>query len=165
MEDIANASGVTKLILYRHFDSKENLYLSIVQQVAGRLAAAVPAAIEGGAPRELIVSAFLKVARDDPDGFYLLWRHSYREPKFARHAEGVQHSAVAFARNLLETRIPDGAVLDWAAPMIVSFLVESVLNWLDMGDLQADDHFIDLTIRSLTALIGTWSADARSPRS
>ena len=41
MEDIAEASGVTKLILYRHFDSKEELYLSIVERVAGRLSAEV----------------------------------------------------------------------------------------------------------------------------
>ena len=38
MEDIAAASGITKLIVYRHFDSKEELYRSVLEGVAARLA-------------------------------------------------------------------------------------------------------------------------------
>ena len=33
MEDVAAACGVTKLIVYRHFGSKEELYREILQQV------------------------------------------------------------------------------------------------------------------------------------
>ena len=38
MEDIAAASGITKLIVYRHFDSKEELYRAVLQRVFDRLA-------------------------------------------------------------------------------------------------------------------------------
>lgn len=156
MEDIAEASGVTKLIVYRHFDSKEDLYLSIVERVAGRLGDEVTTAVKRGRRRGVIVPAFLSVAREDPDGFRLLWRHSLREPKFARHAEEVRASAVAFARGLLGARIDEG-LLDWAAPMIVAFLVEAVLEWLDVGEADADAEFTEVTTRSLAALIRTWS--------
>jgi AcrR family transcriptional regulator len=37
MEDIAAASGI-ELIVYRHFDSKEELYRAVLQQVFDRLA-------------------------------------------------------------------------------------------------------------------------------
>src|ERR1700719_581480 len=86
MEDIAAASGVTKLILYRHFESKEELYRSILEAVSSRLGAEVATAIDAGRPRGVIVPAFLTVAREAPDGFRLLWRHSSREPKFAGYS-------------------------------------------------------------------------------
>ena len=37
MEDIAAAAGVTKLILYRHFASKADLYRAVLQRVADQL--------------------------------------------------------------------------------------------------------------------------------
>ena len=157
MEEIATASGVTKLILYRHFESKEELYRSILEAVSSRLGTEVTSAVEAGRRRGVIVPAFVTVARKDPDGFRLLWRHSSREPKFAGYAEEVHEAAVAFARRLLETRIDDPAVLQWAAPTIVAFLVEAVLVWLDQGDPAADDRFTELTTRSLEALVATWS--------
>jgi len=157
MEEIAAASGVTKLILYRHFESKEELYRSILEAVSSRLGAEVASAIDAGRRRGVIVPAFLAVAREDPDGFRLLWRHSSREPKFAGYAEEVHGAAVAFARALLGSRIPDQTVLDWAAPTIVAFLVEAVLVWLDQGDIGADGRFTELTTHSLEALVATWS--------
>lgn len=33
MDDIAEAAGVTKPVLYQHFSSKEDLYISVIQQV------------------------------------------------------------------------------------------------------------------------------------
>ena len=157
MEDIAAAAGVTKLILYRHFESKEELYRSILEGVSSRLADEVASAVEAGRRRGVIVPAFLTVAREDPDGFRLLWRHSSREPKFAAYAEDVHQAADAFARRLLGSRIDDRVVLDWAAPTAVAFLVEAVLVWLDRGDPGADDRFVELTSRSLEALVATWS--------
>jgi AcrR family transcriptional regulator len=157
MEDIATSAGVTKLILYRHFESKEELYRSILEAVSSRLGDEVASAVEAGRRRGVIVPAFLTVAREDPDGFRLLWRHSSREPKFAAYAEEVHQAADAFARRLLGSRIDDPVVLDWAAPTAVAFLVEAVLVWLDRGEAPADDRFTELTTRSLEALVATWS--------
>ena len=39
MEDVAAASGITKLIVYRHFDSKEELYDEVVAETAEQLLA------------------------------------------------------------------------------------------------------------------------------
>ena len=38
MEDVAAACGVTKLIVYRHFESKEDLYREVLQRVFDRQA-------------------------------------------------------------------------------------------------------------------------------
>ena len=38
MDDVAAAAGITRLIVYRHFDSKEALYAAVLQHVRDRLA-------------------------------------------------------------------------------------------------------------------------------
>src|SRR5687767_8493097 len=110
MEDVAAAAGITKLIVYRHFESKEELYRAVLRRVSDRLAeefirgvtaadrdgpggAGVPAKGRrtgvGPRPGELQgvgVRALLVVAREDPAAFTLLWRHAIREPQFADYA-------------------------------------------------------------------------------
>jgi AcrR family transcriptional regulator len=157
MEDIAEAAGVTKLIVYRHFDSKEDLYRSILVQVSGRLAEEVAAGLRTGSGRGMTASAFLKVAREDPAGFRLLWEHSRREPRFAGYVEDVRNASVAFARDRLVARIGDPLILEWAAPLAVSFLVEAVLTWLDHGRPADDERFVSLTTRSMEGLIRAWA--------
>src|SRR5581483_6344951 len=85
MEDVADACGVTKLIVYRHFESKEELYREILQQVFEHLGEELRIELadptrSGLGPRTLLV-----VARQDPDAFTLLWRHAAREPQFATY--------------------------------------------------------------------------------
>jgi AcrR family transcriptional regulator len=41
MNDIAEAAGVTKPVLYQHFDSKRDLYLALIDEVGARLIAAI----------------------------------------------------------------------------------------------------------------------------
>jgi len=156
MEDIAVSAGVTKLIVYRHFDSKEDLYRAILEEVSGRLGAEVRSAMDRDQRHGVFGPAFLAVARHDPDGFRLLWKHSSREPRFARYSADVRGASVDFARTRLGKRV-DGALVEWAAPMSVDFLVEAVLNWLDHGDPDADGRFLDVVERSLVALVEAWA--------
>ncbi|MDQ3757621.1 MAG: TetR/AcrR family transcriptional regulator, partial [Actinomycetota bacterium] len=37
MEEVAAAAGITKLIVYRHFESKEELYRAVLEQVSSRM--------------------------------------------------------------------------------------------------------------------------------
>ena len=158
MEDIAAASGVTKLIVYRHFESKEELYRSILVGVSGRLAEEVAAGLRSGQPRGMTASAFLAVAREDPYGFRLLWEHSRREVRFAGYAEEVRAASVGFARDRLRRRVHDPVVLEWAARVAVEFLVEAVLTWMDHGRPGDDPRFVELTTASIEALVAAWSA-------
>src|SRR5258706_128056 len=41
MEDVAEAAGVTKPVLYQHFGSKRELYLELLEDVGGQMMAAV----------------------------------------------------------------------------------------------------------------------------
>lgn len=157
MEAIAEEAGVSKLLLYRHFDSKAGLYRSVLEQVQQRIGEEFSAALEAEQGPRVSARAFTTVAREDPDGFRLLWRHAAREPDFASYAAGVRAEAVLFAESVLAPFVVDPTVLGWAAETIVAFLVEAVLAWLERGDPQRDEEFVTLVTRSLEALVRTWA--------
>jgi AcrR family transcriptional regulator len=161
MEQLATEAGVTKLILYRHFDSKEGLYRAVLERVSARLAEEFAAAAARQHRLGVAAPAFLAVAREDPDGFHLLWRHSAREPEFASYAAEFRALAVRAARALLADRLPDPALHDWAAETVVAYLVEAVLNWLAHGDRGRDEEFLALTTTSLQALVRAWAGVRR----
>ncbi|HET6795299.1 MAG TPA: TetR/AcrR family transcriptional regulator [Acidimicrobiales bacterium] len=162
MEDIADAAGVSKLILYRHFDSKEELYRSILEAISGRLREESALVVGGERRRGAFHRAFVAVAREDPDGFRLLWRHSAHEPRFAGYASKVRGVAEAFARNGVAARLPDPGLHEWAASVVVAYLVESVLAWLDHGDPGGDERFADMGGLGLEAMIQSWTSSPGS---
>ena len=158
MEQLAAEAGVTKLIVYRHFDSKEGLYRAVLERVSARLAEEFAAAAARRQRLGVAGPAFLAVAREDPSGFRLLWRHSAREPEFASYAAEFRALAVCAARALLVDRLPDPTLHDWAAETVVAYLVEAVLNWLDHGDESGDKAFMAMTTASLHALVRSWAS-------
>lgn len=157
MEAVADAAGVTKLIVYRHFDSKEALYRAVVDGVSARLAEEFAAVAAEGRRSGVTARAFLTVARDDPDGFRLLWRHTAREADFAEYANRFRRSAVEFAESLLAPRVDDPTLRRWGAETLVAFVVDAVLAWLDHGDAARDDEFADRVSASMLAMVQPWA--------
>ena len=157
MEEIAAASGITKLIVYRHFESKEALYRAVLQRVHDRLAEEFVAELGDGA--EGIARSMVRVAREHPDGARMLWRHAAREPAFAPYADEWRARAVGVSRTLLEPYV-DASMHEWAAQTSVSSLVESVLAWLDHGDPALDDAFVEYTALGIRGQVGAWATRA-----
>ncbi|HMK10177.1 MAG TPA: TetR/AcrR family transcriptional regulator, partial [Acidimicrobiales bacterium] len=87
MEDVADASGITRLIVYRNFASKEEVYRSVLERVATRLGEEFESAATA-------VQPLLTVAREDPDAFRLLWVHAAHEPQFAAYAATFREAVV-----------------------------------------------------------------------
>jgi len=160
MDDVAAQAGITKLIVYRHFDSKEALYEAVLERVSARLAEEFVAGLArepGG--RGVGVRTLLTVAREDPDGFVLLWRHAAREPQFADYAHRFREQAVDLARTVLgRAQTPgDRRLRNWQAELVVSFLVDAVLHWLEEGSPKGDEDMVRLTTTSLAAMVGAWA--------
>lgn len=82
MDDIAEAAGVTKPVLYQHFSSKRVLYLELLRGVGDELRAAVNAAAGRPTPFEQVLAGFRSyfrfVARR-PRAFRLLFGSGARE--------------------------------------------------------------------------------------
>ncbi len=77
MNDVADAAGVTKPVLYQHFDSKQDLYMALLDEAGSRLRNAVRNAVadatSGKQQTELGFKAYFRWVADDHDAFLLLF--------------------------------------------------------------------------------------------
>jgi AcrR family transcriptional regulator len=156
MEDVAAACGITKLIVYRHFDSKEALYRAVLEQVSQRQVQVFLDNVLEGA-ESLGFRTFLTVAREHPDGFVLLWRHAYREPQFAAYAQEFRDKAVDVARSrLTAVGVAHPALAAWAPEAAIDHMVSTVLAWLEHGDSTADDELLAVASAGLRGMVQGW---------
>jgi AcrR family transcriptional regulator len=166
MEDVAAACGITKLIVYRHFSSKEELYRAVLEEVSQRqVQVFLDNILEGS--QAVGYRTFLTVAREHPDGFVLLWRHAYREPQFAAYAREFRDKAVEVARAPLAGVFPDRpALARWAPEAVIDEMVSAVLAWLEHGSADDDEAFLDAATAGLRGMVERWgSTGGRTSRS
>jgi AcrR family transcriptional regulator len=160
MEDVADACGVTKLIVYRHFDSKEELYRAILQRVFDRQAEELVRGLEHPGQPGLGTRTLLTVAREDPAAFTLLWRHAPREEQFATYARELRSMSVAAVRDLMAISSDDPMFDSWTAEVVIGWLVEAVLTWLEVGDADRDDEMVGWSTEGLRRMRAGWVAAA-----
>src|SRR3954470_7203907 len=113
MDEVAEAAGVTKPVLYQHFGSKRDLYLQLLDDVGQRLLEDVQkATAAAGGPRQQVASgfeAYFRFVADHESAFRLLFGGDGREAdrEFAdavRRVEDAMADAVAL---LIEADIDD----------------------------------------------------------
>lgn len=136
MEEIAAVANVSKLLLYRDFAGKRELYQAVLERTIANIREHVPQEASNAALRELI-----SAARADPDGFTLLFRHAAREPEFAHIAAGWHEASVREAERQLIPIEPDRVLRRWAAETVVSTTYVAIIAWLEHGDPARDDEF------------------------
>ncbi len=129
LDDVAREAGITRAILYRHFESKADLYRAVLARADRRLVEAT------GAPRftDASIDGLLAAAAEDPDGFRLLFHHAAREPEFRAEMEQFRAGATDVALSQLARVIPDRAWARWAAQLVFAVAIEGVAAWLDAG--------------------------------
>lgn len=134
LDDIAIEAEVTRVILYRHFDSKADLYKAVLGRASSRLKHAV------GRDEfdENTIPALLRAAANDPEAFRLLFRHAAREPEFRDWTDRFSAAAIEVARHNLSKVIPAGPWMEWAATIIPSITIEAIIGWLDVGQPDHD---------------------------
>ena len=148
LDDIATAAGISRAILYRHFDSKTDLYRAVLDRACARLASAVGTSDFTGAS----IDALVAVAAEDPDGFRLLFHHAAREPEFRAEMDRFHTTMVTVARRELAAMIPNPSWVEWAARLAPTVAVEAVMAWLDAG--QPDrEHAAERIGRALAGII------------
>jgi AcrR family transcriptional regulator len=152
MEDVAAEAGVTKLIVYRHFATKQELYEAVLDRTRARLQQALGFRERGATPN--MIGLLVNAARAEPEEFSLLFRHAAREPRFSDYVAEFQRRSVAAAEQALASRVPDPALRAWAARMAFTVVIEGILTWLDAGDPNRDDLVADLLLQASTAITG-----------
>jgi len=166
MDDIAAEAGVSKLMLYRHFNSKHELYEAVLAEVRSRLDAIEhrPATLVGLTPAEGLreatatLVATIRAAREVPDAFRLLYEHASHEPESAAYAGSIRARGLAKAESLLAPLIEDVSLRRWAARVVASITDEAVLAWLDVGEPERDEDLAGRLARIQAAVVGSVTA-------
>lgn len=130
LEDVAAEAGISRAILYRHFDSKTDLYRAVLERARARL---VAGAGTRGDFSFANMEAMLRVAAEDPAGFQLLFRHAAREPEFRREMDRFRTAIVRSAYRQLAEVVPDEDWARWAAQLAPTVAIEATMAWLDAG--------------------------------
>ncbi|MDQ3715024.1 MAG: TetR family transcriptional regulator, partial [Actinomycetota bacterium] len=129
LEDVAAAAGITRAIVYRHFQSKTELYRAVLDRARDRLQEA------GGDPpyTARIIDDLVAAAAADPDGFRLLFHHAGREPAFRADVDRLTAAMAPLAHEHLAQAIPDPAWARWAAQLAPAVTIAAITAWLDAG--------------------------------
>jgi AcrR family transcriptional regulator len=140
LDDVAAEAGITRVILYRHFDSKTDLYQAVLDRFCAVLGDHVAEPIGGFT--DASIDGLLKAAIAEPAGFRLLFVHAAREPEFKARVEGFRHDIAEAAYRQINAVVADAGWVRWAAQLASAVAIEAIIAWLDAGqpdpDLAAD---------------------------
>ncbi|MBQ0904100.1 TetR/AcrR family transcriptional regulator [Micromonospora sp. U21] len=131
LDDIAAEAGITRVILYRHFDSKTDMYQAVLDRMCARLDANVEEPVGGFT--DASVDGLLAAAIESPAGFRLLFQHALREPEFKERIEKFRADITAAAYLQIAAVVPDRALARWAAQLAPVVAIEAIIAWLDAG--------------------------------
>jgi len=110
MNDLAEAAGVTKPVLYQHFRSKRALYLELLEDVGEQLRGAIDkATTEAGTPREQVHAgfrAYFEFVAKQRLAFQLLFGGGARRDE--EFADAVRRVEVSIADSIAALIVVDG---------------------------------------------------------
>jgi len=154
LDDIAAESGVTRVILYRHFESKTDLYQAVLDRFCGVLSAHVEEPVGGFT--DASIDGLVRAAAAEPAGFRLLFQHAAREPEFKAQAERFHADITQAAYLQISAIVGDPAWARWAAQLAPAAAIEAVIAWLDAG--QPDPNSAPDRVRHVIAGVLTAAA-------
>lgn len=112
MNDVADAAGVTKPVLYQHFSSKRDLYLALLSDVGGRLLGAIrDATTTAAGPRQQVEAGFVAYFRfveESESAFRLLFGSgARRDEEFGEAVRGIERDISIAIAALIEADVDD----------------------------------------------------------
>jgi len=134
IEDIARAAGVTKPIVYRHFESKKGLYLALLRKHETDLPTFVADA--GATSPEAILEVWLDYVRQNSHAWLMLFRdRSGDEEIQAVRAQVSVTARVVLAAFVAQQRPDlDARQVEPIAEILTSGLAGLALWWIDRPD-------------------------------
>ena len=112
MDEVAQAAGVTKPVLYQHFPSKRALYVELLEDVGNQLLTQLTGATDRASTGRQRVEdgfgAYFRFVDENRSAFRLLFGASVRnDPEFAVVADRFVDRAAAVISTLIEIPVPE----------------------------------------------------------
>ena len=149
LDDIAAEAGITRAIVYRHFDSKEELYRAVLDDARTAIREELQADEQVGPGS---ITALIQVASRDPDRFRLLFDNARHEPDFASYYEEFADTSAQYVRDALPNGYNTPKMTEFVAHLTIRQLYETILLWLDHNQPTSRDDLAE-TIRAAAAAI------------
>lgn len=142
MDDVAAQAGISKVLVYRVFPSKDALVAEIFGEVL-QLLESVRGKPWGGYAAGTVDT--IAAARERPDAFLLLYRDCRGDPLYRHHFERLQSFYVDWLMGYFEP-LRDSTTLEaerarMAVRTLTGFLFEALANWLQTGTAEEDVDF------------------------
>lgn len=152
MTEIAEATGVTKPVLYQHFAGKHELYLELLQEVGTHLVdTIVVAASAGNSGREQTergMTAYFEWVRDNPAAFVLLFGGAARvEAEFSDTVRDVEARIADAIAPLIAVDLPARDQRTMAFGLIG--MAEAVSRHLMATGQSTDPHQLGIQVARL----------------
>jgi AcrR family transcriptional regulator len=136
LDDIAAEAGITRVVLYRHFDSKTDLYQAVLDRFCGVLSTHVAEPVGGFT--DATIDGLMAAAAVEPAGFRLLFQHAAREAEFMGQVEQFRRDIFEAAHLQISTIVSDPSWARWAAALAPAAAIDAVIAWLDAGQPDPD---------------------------
>jgi AcrR family transcriptional regulator len=130
LDDITREAGISRTLLYRHFDTKKDIYVAILE---GEEKPPTPDEIGREEVSLQRTQHLIDLAQSEPDRFRLVFRHAAREPEFRGFFEQRLAQRETFINKLLEPQITDSKKRKFAALMLRDTIIGILLTWTDCG--------------------------------
>ncbi|NWG46067.1 MAG: TetR/AcrR family transcriptional regulator [Alphaproteobacteria bacterium] len=163
MDDIAQSAGVSKVILYRFFSSKEKLISTLLETISDRLVSQIESPWRGVGPD---IESILDIARQDSNAFILLMKHAPHDPTYGLYPEKVRDASVRRTKLLTRSiwkHLTDPRIRELSCEAVVTFLMDATLRWIERGEPKDDHIFVAWTLDTTNALYSRWESGQVTP--
>jgi AcrR family transcriptional regulator len=138
MNEVAEAAGVTKPVLYQHFTSKEALYRELVDDLGTRLERAIVEGVADAAgPRQQVEAGFHAyfrwATREGPSFRVLFAEHNRADPLLATAIEKVEAAVAERVAGFIEVEGLSDDERQVLAYGVVGLAESTSRHWLGLG--------------------------------
>lgn len=156
IEEVARCAGLSRMMVYRYFESKEEIYLAVVDQVATALLAQLTI-LESPVSSDAVTRIHFAVAAQYPAGYRLFWEQARAERSFRMHAAELVERIHEVSRELLSQWVDLGELDAWASAVSTRFSVAATLAYLDSTAELPVSVVEEFSSYGLSGIVRSWA--------
>ncbi|NUT89819.1 TetR/AcrR family transcriptional regulator [Pseudomonas corrugata] len=157
IDAIAAHAGVSKVVLYRYFGSKDALIDAVLADMVEALLGVDAMPADKWTER---LPYTLALARQKRAALRILLRQAPHDPRFGRYVEHLHTVLAERTIHRMQEALGEPGIMPgdpaMLARMVSSFLLDAYLNWLDGGNLAKEMEFLDWLAASVQAMTRQW---------